>query len=155
MRPLYEINDDILSCCDPETGEIIDYEALDALRMEKDAKIEGVGLWLKDVNIEINAIDAEIKALEKRKAAAANKVTGLKSWLAYALNGGKFSSAKCVITCRTSQKVNVQKGAVLPPELTITKTEVKPNKAAIKEAIEAGQIIDGCTLITNVSATVK
>ena len=155
MPTLYEIEQAMLACVDPETGEIIDCEALDALKMEKEAKLEGVALWIKNLSADIAAFEAEISAFEKRKRAADNKVKGLKNWLAYALNGGKFKSAKCVVTCRTSEKVDVKEGTVLPPELTITKTEIKPDKAAIKDAIKAGQIIDGCTLITNISASVK
>ena len=155
MPSLYQIEQAMLDCVDPETGEIINYEALEALQMEKDAKIEGVALWFKNLNAEIVALEAEISAFEKRKRAAANKAEGLKNWLAYALNGGKFKSTRCVITCRTSEQVHVKDAAKLPQEMLITKTSVKPDKAAIKEAIKAGQIIDGCTLITNVSATVK
>ena len=42
MRPLYEIDADIMGCVDTETGEIVDIERLKALEMERDAKIEGV-----------------------------------------------------------------------------------------------------------------
>ena len=42
MRALYEINQDILDCVDLETGEILDTEKLDALQMEREAKLEGV-----------------------------------------------------------------------------------------------------------------
>ena len=36
MRALYDIDQAILSCVDPETGEILDVEMLDALQMERD-----------------------------------------------------------------------------------------------------------------------
>ena len=39
MRPLYEIDQAILDCCDLETGEILDGEALTALQMEREAKL--------------------------------------------------------------------------------------------------------------------
>ena len=47
---LYEIDEQILNCIDAETGEIIDADMLNALQMERDAKIEGVALWIKDLN---------------------------------------------------------------------------------------------------------
>lgn len=44
MASLYEINQRILECVDPETGELIDPENLEALVMEKELKIENVAL---------------------------------------------------------------------------------------------------------------
>ena len=41
---LYEIEKEIMSCVDMETGEIIDCEKLDALTMERYQKIENIAL---------------------------------------------------------------------------------------------------------------
>ena len=49
MRPLYEIDAEILASVDQETGEILDIEKLDALQMERERKLEGVALWVKDL----------------------------------------------------------------------------------------------------------
>ena len=69
MRALYDIDQEILDCVDLETGEILDSAKLDALQMERERKLEGVALWIKD-----------LKSLD-------NKIDGLKQWLLYALNG--------------------------------------------------------------------
>lgn len=56
MRKLYEINksiEDLLNAVtDPETGEVVDLDALDDLLMEREQKIESVALYEKDVNAE-------------------------------------------------------------------------------------------------------
>ena len=57
MRALYEINADILSCVDLETGEILDTEKLDALQIEREAKLEGVALWVKDLKGDANHVE--------------------------------------------------------------------------------------------------
>lgn len=62
MRTLYEIDADIVNCIDTETGEILDFDSLDALNMERDAKIEGVALYVKQLQAEAEAIKAEEKA---------------------------------------------------------------------------------------------
>lgn len=41
MANLYEINDDILSCVDMETGEVIDEDKLQQLQMKFDEKVRG------------------------------------------------------------------------------------------------------------------
>ena len=39
---LYEINSQILNCLDPETGEVMDMDHLEALSMAKAEKVENV-----------------------------------------------------------------------------------------------------------------
>ena len=67
MRALYEINQDILDCVDMETGEILDVEALNALQMEREAKLEGVALWVKDLKAEAAAVKDEADKLNARR----------------------------------------------------------------------------------------
>ena len=61
---LYEIDNAILDCIDLETGEVIDTERLDAPNMERDAKIENVACWIKDLRAENEAIKSEKQKLE-------------------------------------------------------------------------------------------
>ena len=105
MRPLYEINQDILDCIDGESGEIIDVEKLDALQMEREAKLEGVALWVKDLKAEAEAVKAEADKLTARKKSLENKIDGLKNWLLYALNGEKLKTPRCNVYQTHSQRV--------------------------------------------------
>ena len=84
---LYEINSEIMSCIDMETGEVIDTEKLNELQLERDAKIENVALWIKELKAEAEAIKQEKLALADRQRVAENKAESLKNWIAYALNG--------------------------------------------------------------------
>ena len=105
MRPLYEIDAAILAAVDQETGEILDVEKLDALQMEREAKLEGVALWVKDLKAEAEAVKAEADKLTARKKSLENKIDGLKQWLLYALNGEKLKTARCNVYQTHSQKV--------------------------------------------------
>lgn len=67
MATLYEIDATIMDCVDTETGEIIDEEKLNSLLMERSAKLEGVALWIKNLDSDAAAIRAEREALEKRQ----------------------------------------------------------------------------------------
>ena len=58
---LYEIDQAILDCVDMETGEVIDSDRLDLLQMERETKLENVGLWIKDLRAEADAIKNEIQ----------------------------------------------------------------------------------------------
>ena len=59
MATLYEIESAIYNCVDGETGEVIDEEKLNALMMERSAKLEGVALWIKNLESDAAAIRAE------------------------------------------------------------------------------------------------
>jgi len=104
---LYEIDAAILSCTDQETGEIIDPEALDALQMEREKKLENVALWVKDLNAEAEAIGNEVKALTARKKAAENKAERLKAWLAGALEGEILKTSKVRVSYTHNSRLNV------------------------------------------------
>lgn len=156
---LYEIDNAILECIDMETGEIIDAEKLDALNMERDAKIENVVLWIKDLKAEAEAIKAEKLTLEERQKIAENKVESLKKWVAYALGGQKFSTAKCAVSFRNTESVEVTeeglKALMKWHYELLTYKAPEPNKKAIKDAIKDGLSVAGVQLVQNVSTIIK
>ena len=156
---LYEIDNAILECIDMETGEIIDSEKLDALNMERDAKIENVVLWIKDLKAEAEAIKAEKLALAERQKVAENKVESLKKWVAYALGGQKFSTAKCAVSFRNTESVEVTEegleALMREHDELLTYKAPEPNKKAIKDAIKDGLSVAGVQLVQNVSTIIK
>ena len=156
---LYEIDNAILECIDMETGEVIDAEKLDALNMERDAKIENVVLWIKDLKAEAEAIKAEKLALAERQKVAENKVESLKKWVAYALGGQKFSTAKCAVSFRNTESVEVTEegleALMKEHDELLTYKAPEPNKKAIKDAIKDGLNVVGVQLVQNVSTIIK
>lgn len=144
---LYEIDSEILSCIDEETGEIIDEEKLTALNVERNKKISNVACWIKNLKAEAEAIKVEKQNLAKRQAACENKVESLKRWLKYALNGEKYSDAKCNIRYQKSSSVKFDEGfdfSKLPKDFK--KITIEPKKTEIKNAINAGKKIKGCSI---------
>ena len=105
MRALYEIDQDILDCVDMETGEILDTEKLDALQMERERKLEGVALWIKDMKAEAAAVKEEADKLTARKKALDNKIESLKAWLLIALDGEKLKTPRCNVYQTHSQRL--------------------------------------------------
>lgn len=155
MPNLYEIDQAIMGCIDYETGEILDAERLDALQMERQDKVESVALWIKNLSADALAYKAEKEAFAEREKAALKKVESLKSWLAGALDGQKFSTWRCAVTFRKSEAVEIEDEGMLPLEMKTEKITYTPNKTAIKEAIKAGQEISGAKLVERLNATIK
>lgn len=156
---IYEIDGAILDCIDLETGEVIDVDRLTELQMDREKKIENVACWIKELKAEAEAIKAEKQALADRQRVAENKVESLKRWLAYALDGKKFSTARCAVSFRSSESVEVTEegleALMKEHDELLTYKKPEPNKTAIKQAIKDGLSVSGVQLVQNVSAIIK
>lgn len=163
MRALYEIDQNILDCIDPETGEILDTEKLDALQMEREDKLEGVALWIKDLRAESAAVKEEADKLTARRKALDNKIDGLKAWLLFALNGEKLKTPRCNVYQMHSQKVAVADEAGLinylqtqtDPEKFLRFLTPELRKDEIKKALKDGYEIPGAKLEETESVVIK
>ena len=156
---IYEIDNNIMNCIDMETGEVIDTDKLNDLQMERDAKIENVALWIKELKAEAEAIKNEKQALAERQKVAENKAESLKKWLAYALQGEKFKTTKCAISFRKSEAVEVTdeglNNLMKEHDELLTYKAPEPNKTAIKQAIKDGLNVAGVQLVQNISTIIK
>lgn len=153
MANLYEIDQGILECIDLETGEVIDPDRLENLQMERNQKIENVCLWVKNLLSDAEAIKAEKDALADREAKCRKKADQLKTWLGKALEGQKFSTARCAVSFRKSEKTEVFDAGMVPSEYT--KTKIEPDVAAIKKALKDGLEISGCRLVESQNVQIK
>ena len=157
MANLYEIDQAILGCVDCETGEIIDPERLDNLLMERNAKIEAVALWVKNLESDAAAYKAEQAAFAKREEQALAKAESLKKWLARACDGQAFDSTRCTVRFRKSESLEVTDINRIPQEFlrVTTTTTTKADKNAIKAAIKNGQEIGGCTIVEKFNTKIQ
>ena len=169
MRKLYEIDADIEdlmnSVIDPDTGEVTDPEALDALLLERDQKIENIALYAKDVNAESAAISNEIMVLQKRAEKLKKTEDGLKAYLTKALEGQKFSTPKCMISFRKSESAepddefiewasDINNCALHFLRIKETKS-VTADKEAIKKYLKSGGKLEHCRLVEKQNISIK
>lgn len=151
---LYEIDNAITACVDEETGEIIDLEKLNELLMERDTKIEKVALWIKNLDALASSIKSERDALDKRMKLTENKAKSLREWLGNALDGQKFETSRVAVSFRKSEMTEVDE-SVLDKKWCKEKITYTPDKTAIKNAIKAGQTVDGARLVTRKNIQIK
>ena len=145
---IYQIDEAIESLVD-ENGEIADLNAFNALSMERDAKVENIGRWIKNLDATCAAIDNEVDALKSRKEKMSAKSEKLKTYLGEILGYQKFSGTSCAISFRKSEQVKIDIDEnLLPDDLMTVKETVtrKPNKTAIKALIKGGTPVYGCHL---------
>lgn len=110
---IYDIDQRITELVDPETGELLDFDAFDELRMERDGKIEGMALWAKELAATAAAIETEMDKLDERKKAVERRCKSLKRYLSEILQGEKFSTPRCAVSFRRSASVQVDDSEAL------------------------------------------
>lgn len=138
---------------DEETGEITNLDELEALQLERDAKVENVGLWIKNLKAEAEAVKEEAKRLTQRARVAENKAERLKDYLTECLGGETFKTSRLAVSYRKSQAVNVTDPMALPERFKVI--DVKPDKTAIKNAIKAGETVTGAEIEERTSTIIK
>lgn len=161
MMNLYEINNEILSLVDEETGEILDFERFEQLNMEKEQKTENIALWIKNLNADSDMLKKEIDNLNDRKKQAERKEEQLRKYLSYMLDGQSFKTPKVACSFRKSTSAQVddeqsfvnwamenRKDLLSFKQPTISKTE-------IKNCLKAGEIIEGAHLVENNNLQIK
>lgn len=163
MANLFDINRALIeaweSAIDPETGEISEegMAAIEQLQMDQQTKRENIACWIKNLRSDAEAIKAEAKTMADRAKSCEHKADSLTRYLAADLNGEKFQTAKVAISWRRSVSVEIDEAEVpeLPEQYLRTKTTIEPNKTAIKDALKAGEYIEGCRLVERNNISIK
>lgn len=158
---LYEISAELLACVkdgdnivNVETGEVIDIDRLNALKMERKTKIENIGKWIIDLEAESEACKQRKMQFADRERLAQNKAKQLKQYLTDVLGGHKFKTDDISITFRKSDSVKVKDQSKVP-ERFLVPHDPTVDKAAVKKELKAGLPVSGCELVTKQNISVK
>ena len=156
---IYEIDNAMMSLIDEETGEIKDFSAFEELQMQREEKIENTALWYKNLIAESKAIREEEKALAERRKSLENKAENLKNFINRTLQGNKFATPKVAISYRKSTAVEVDDEfidyAIKSNSDLLTYKQPEPNKAVIKEMLQAGFDIPHAELTVRNNMSIK
>ena len=156
----FDIEDGVLCETEEELAKKIDEVSLDL-----DTKIENIGCYIKNLESDVEALKKEEDNLKARRKSAENKIEGLKRYL----NGyliacfpkdedrakWKFKTAKVVLGYRKSNSVEVPDIEKLDKNFIKVKTEVVPDKTAIKDAIKSGKEVIGAFIKQNINLNIK
>ena len=150
MTRLYDLTESyrgIAALLDDETmqPEIIN-TALAEIKGSMVEKCSNIAGLILDIKSDNNAIKAEVKRLEDRRRFGENKVQWLKSYVQNAME--QTGQDKIITPLRTfalqknppSVEVDMSK---LPKKYIIETISQAPDKAAIKAAIKAGEVVPG------------
>lgn len=165
MASLYKLNAEFMACeiisddevVNTQTGEVLNIEYLNNLKMEYDEKLETCALYIKNLRNDIAAYKAEKERLTNAIEIMEKKEERMKQYIADNMPERKpFSTARCTISFRRSEALEVVKDfdlSQLPEEAIRTKKEV--NKDALKELIKSGKTYNGASIETRNNVQIK
>lgn len=143
---------------DEETGEVIGFEAVDTLDAAFEDKAEAYAVVIKTLLAQAQAIRFEREILKEREDAAKRKAESMKNHLALsmaAVGKDKIETAKAALSFRKSTSVNILSDVEIPDDLCKVTIDRKPDKTAIKKALQAGEVVPGAELVENRNLQVK
>lgn len=147
---------------DEETGEIVGYEQLDAVTEKATVKIANTARYIRSAEAHLEAMKQAVKAINERKKALEKLVDWLKvkstqAILALPDDQRKIEEPDIRVSIRKSSFVNIYDIKKIDGkfyyEKVVTTREV--SKTAIKEAIDAGEKVEGASLETNYTLQIK
>lgn len=142
--------------CDPETGEILQADALHAVEAEAADKIEATALYLRELDAEAKAAKDEADRMIARVKSMQKRSDYLKAMLLDALHAtGKVKTARVSVSIHTTLAVQINQEQAIPEAFTTKKITISPNKVLIKETISAGGCVPGCELIERESVSIR
>ena len=159
MATIYEIADKykfIQQMIEDGTDPAIFAEALAAIDGEAGEKLESYAMVLKNVESDINGVDAEIKRLQERKKAMQNNVSRMKdnmSMLLQEIEGNRLKTDKFTFSFRKSTSVQIDDISLIP--MDYIKTETSVIKTDIKKALANGEQVAGASLVENQSLSIR
>nr|DAM13953.1 MAG TPA: resistance protein [Caudoviricetes sp.] len=158
---LFEINEAIERCVldgenvvDTETGEVLDVEALNNLKMAFAEKAENIAMFIRNLDAESAALKDQKNIFAARQKAAERKRDSLKEYLAFCLEGKPFKTDRVKVTFRKSEAVKVTDQERIP-ETYLVYSAPTVDKAGIKKALKSGENVPGCVLEEKQNIQVK
>lgn len=164
---LYKIDDAIREAVelgtDPETGELLNADELEALVVEKNTKIENIACWIKNLKSDLTALKAERDSFNQRIKTTQNKLDSLSQYLEFCLNGDKFESDKCKISYRRSESVEINEKnipafiewAEQNHETCLRYKTPDIDKASVKDLLKAGFDVPYAAIVSKLNMQIK
>ena len=164
ITPDGEVIDDLVDYRRTMTDALLD--TLDAVDGEIEDKLANCGAFIKQINAEIEALDAEIKSLRQRSAAKKREIDSFKAYIMGCMENAdvkKVDQPLAKLTIRqnaesveVADEMNFIAWAMTHDHDDLLRYSMPDiNKTAIKDAIRSGADIPGAQLVRTKSLIIK
>lgn len=158
---IYEIKSEIRKALDsievdPETGEILNGEALTKVQDISKEKIANCARYIREEEHEIEAMRATVKAIQERIKTKERKIDWLRDMTILGLEalGENVEMPDIRVSTRKSESIEVDE-KILDRKWFNRVETYKPNKTLLKQMIKNGTAIEGANLVTNINLSIK
>ena len=157
---MYNLQQLILDGADEETIQSF-METKEMIEMERNIKLEGYAMIIKNLESDNAGIKAEEDRLAKRRKLSENAIARMKERMIETLEmvepdakGVKrVKTEKFTFSFRKSTSVKVEDESVIPPQFI--KVEKTISRAELAKALKNGEQIQGAKLVENQSLSIR
>lgn len=142
---------------DEETGEI-EPATLESVQIASEEKIIATAMYIRRLDALNKATKETIQSLQERVSADSKRIEALKWLMTKAMDSLQYTEVKSpevTLRFRKSSSVEITDSELLPEQFLRTKTVVEPDKTAIKNALKAGEKIQGAQLVESRNLQIK
>ena len=142
---------------DEETGEI-EPATLESVQIASEEKIIATAMYIRRLDALNKATKETIQDLQERVSADSKRIEALKWLMTKAMDSLQYTEVKSpevTLRFRKSSSVEITDSESLPKQILRTKTVVEPDKTAIKNALKAGEKIQGAQLVESRNLQIK
>lgn len=142
---------------DEETGEI-EPATLESVQIASEEKIIATAMYIRRLDALNKATKETIQDLQERVRADSKRIEALKWLMTKAMDSLQYTEVKSpevTLRFRKSSSVEITDNEALPEQFLRTKTVVEPDKTAIKNALKAGEKIQGAQLVESRNLQIK
>lgn len=142
---------------DEETGEI-EPATLESVQIASEEKIIATAMYIRRLDALNKATKETIQDLQERVSADSKRIEALKWLMTKAMDSLQYTEVKSpevTLRFRKSSSVEITDSESLPEQFLRTKTVVEPDKTAIKNALKAGEKIQGAQLVESRNLQIK
>lgn len=161
MATLYELTEqytELLNAIETDDPKLLeDTIASTGINDDLNKKFEGYGQVINQAKADMNEVFEEIKRLQTKKRTYDNNIKRLKQALIDSLavvGKDRIKTPLFSFSIKNTRAVDVTSIEDLPVDYLVPQPS-KPDKKAIKEAIESGQDVPGATIKFNESLVIR
>ena len=133
-------------------------DTIEVHKMDLNDKLEATAKYTLYLDSIAKGIKAGREAQQAREKAILNRVKSMKEYITNsmkALDVKKIETSDLVLSLRKSEKVVIDKDAIIPRGYMIEKVTHTPDKALLKQLISNGDTFKGVAIEINQNLTIK
>lgn len=134
-------------------------DTLESYAADFDTKAVSVGQFIINLEATIAGIKLAEADMKARRTAYEKKSESMRKYLMENMNLVHREKVECgffKISVRTNPpSVQISENAAIPSKFIVSKVLESPDKKALKEAVEAGEVIEGVSIVRTTSLTIK